>query len=245
MRIVTAEEWYATAGVGDGVTHVYERHIKPFYRCNCWLIRGRGRDVLIDSGTGLISLPRHVPLVAERPVLAVAGHTHFDHIGSHHEFPERAVHPAEAEILADPTRATTLADPYATPEMFTALPPGGFDPAHYAISPAPATRLLEGGDAIDLGDRRFEVVHTPGPSPGGIAFWEAATGIMFAADAVYDGPLIDDCYHSNVDDYVRMMERLLAYPVRVVHAGHFASFGRERYRELIRGYLDGKGRRGA
>ena len=33
------------------------------------------------------------------------------------------------------------------------------------------------------------------------------------------------------------MERLLALPVNVVHAGHDPSFGRERLRELVRAYL--------
>jgi glyoxylase-like metal-dependent hydrolase (beta-lactamase superfamily II) len=35
------------------------------------------------------------------------------------------------------------------------------------------------------------VIHTPGHSPGGIALWEAATGILFSGDIVYDGELIE------------------------------------------------------
>jgi hypothetical protein len=38
--------------------------------------------------------------------------------------------------------------------------------------------------------------------------------------------------------YARTLERLLALPVSVVHAGHDPSFGRERLRELVRVYLD-------
>ena len=34
------------------------------------------------------------------------------------------------------------------------------------------------------------------------------------------------------------MERLLTLPVNVVHAGHDPSFGRERLKALVRGYLD-------
>ena len=47
---------------------------------------------------------------------------------------------------------------------------------------------------------------------------------MFAADAVYDGPLVDDCYHSDVGNYLRTMERLLHVRVEVVHPGHDESF---------------------
>jgi glyoxylase-like metal-dependent hydrolase (beta-lactamase superfamily II) len=56
--------------------------------------------------------------------------------------------------------------------------------------PAPATVLLRHGDPIDLGDR-FEVIHTPGHSPGGIALFEAKTGILLSGDIIYDSPLID------------------------------------------------------
>ena len=106
---------------------------------------------------------------------------------------------------------------------------------------APATRILQDGDIVDLGDRRFEVIHTPGHSPGGIALFERATGVLFSGDIVYDGPLIEDAYHSNLADYVTSMERLLDLPVTIVHGGHFLSFGRDRYRAMISGWLTSKG----
>jgi hypothetical protein len=38
------------------------------------------------------------------------------------------------------------------------------------------------------------------------------------------------------------MVRLYDLPVRIVHGGHFASYGRERHRAIIRGWLDEKER---
>ncbi|HFD14961.1 MAG TPA: MBL fold metallo-hydrolase, partial [Rhodospirillales bacterium] len=209
MRRIAAERWYRVRTVGDGVTWIDEPYIREFYRCNIWHVRGRDRDMLVDSGMGVVSLRRHVPLVTEKPCLAVASHTHFDHIGCHHEFTERLVHAAEAAILARPTRAATLADPYVTDEIFEALPPEPYVSAEYRVKGAPATRLLADGDVIDLGDRRFEVVHTPGHSPGGIALFERETGILFSGDIVYDGPLVEDTYHADPADYYASMKRLL------------------------------------
>jgi len=100
--------------------------------------------------------------------------------------------------------------------------------------------LLEDGDIIDLGDRHFEVIHTPGHSPGGIALYERASEMLFSGDIIYDGPLIEDCYHSNLEDYIRSMQRLLSLPVRLVHGGHFPSFDGKRYQKLIRAWLDDK-----
>ena len=238
------EDWYRLQRVGDDVTLIDEPFIEPFYRCNVWHVRGRDRDMLVDSGMGVVSLRAWVPLVTERGLTAVASHTHFDHIGCHHEFDDRCVHRLEADILADPTRAATLAEPYVTDDIFTRLPPLPYASTDYAVRKAPATRLLEDGDVIDLGDRHFEVIHTPGHSPGGIALWEAASGILFSGDIVYDGPLIEDTYHSDAGDYHRSMLRLLDLPVRVVHGGHFPSYGAERHRALIRAWLDGKERAG-
>ena len=117
--------------------------MKPFYRCNIWHVRGRDRDLLVDSGMGVVSLSRHVALVTERPLLAVATHTHWDHIGSHHEFAERAVHPLEAAILAAPTRESSGAGNSVKAEkesdIFERLPPAPYRAEDYEIEPAPPT----------------------------------------------------------------------------------------------------------
>lgn len=235
---VEARDWYETIRMSDDVTLIHEPWIKPFYRCNMWHVRGRDRDLLFDSGLGHFSLKSHVALVAERPLLCVASHTHFDHIGCHHEFPERAVHAAEASILADPRNELVLAH-YATDEMFDRMPEGWKAEA-YRVAPAPARQVLESGDVIDLGDRAFEVVHTPGHSPGGIGLFERRTGIFLSGDVVYDGPLIDDAYHSDLADYQATFERIRSLPVSIVHGGHFPSFGPVRYRQIIDEYLAGR-----
>lgn len=242
MIRISPENWYEIQSLSDGVTWIYEPHITEFYRCNIWHMRGRDRDLMVDSGMGVVSLRQHVPLLSERPLTAVASHTHFDHIGAHCEFEDRCVHCAEAHLMAAPSRVNTLADAYVTDEIFTSLPPVPYLSSTYAVKAAPATRLLNDGDIIDLGDRHLEVVHTPGHSPGGIALWEAASGILFSGDIVYDGPLIEDTYHSNAKDYMASMERLLKLPVRIVHGGHYRSYSGERHSQLIREWLRGKGR---
>ena len=244
MIRISEDQWYRVSRLGDDVTLIDEPHITPFYRCNIWHVRGRDRDMLVDSGMGVVSLREHVPLVTEKACLAVASHTHFDHIGCHHEFADRIVHHAEADLLAGPTRANTLADPYVSDDIFTGLPPAPYVSAEYSVRSAPATRLVNDGDILDLGDRVFEVVHTPGHSPGGIALWEAATGILFSGDIVYDGPLIEDTYHADAADYYRSMKRLLDYPVRLVHGGHFPSYDGERHRAIVKAWIAEKDAQG-
>ena len=237
-------DWYRIRKLDDGVTWIDEPHIREFYRCNIWHVRGRDRDMLVDSGMGVVSLREWVPLVSERPLDAVASHTHFDHVGCHHEFPCRLCHAAEADILAQPTRANTLAEDYVTDEIFTALPPEPYLSTRYAVNAAPATRILQDDDVIDLGDRQFEVIHTPGHSPGGIALWEAATGMLFSGDIVYDGELIEGTTPEEQAQYRASMERLLTLPVRIVHGGHFPSYSGARHRQIITDWLAGKDAQG-
>jgi glyoxylase-like metal-dependent hydrolase (beta-lactamase superfamily II) len=97
------------------------------------------------------------------------------------------------------------------------------------------------GTVYVAGSLAFEVLHTPGHSPGGIALFERTTGLLFSGDVVYDGQLLDDLPGSDLAAYGRSMRRLLALPVRTVHGGHGPSMGPERFREVIRGWLEARG----
>ncbi len=239
LPVIGPDRWYELCPMADGVSLIHEPWIKPFYRCNMWHIQGRDADLLFDTGLGHFPLRSSIAALRERPVICVASHSHFDHIGCHHEFDTRCIHQAEAAILADPRNDWTLADRYATDEMFDGLPEG-WNAAAYRIKSAPATRILRDGEVIDLGDRAFEVVHTPGHSPGGIALWERKTGTLLSGDIIYDGPLIDDCYHSDLGDYEKSLRRLAGLSAETVHGGHFPSFGGTRLIAVIDEYLMGR-----
>ena len=80
-----AERWFAREAVDADITLLWEAHVSRALRCNIWHLRGRERDLIIDSGMGIASLWDATRDLIEKPVLAVATHTHFDHIGGHHE----------------------------------------------------------------------------------------------------------------------------------------------------------------
>lgn len=247
-----AERCYHHEEVEPGITLIQEPHVDVLERSNLWHLRGRDRDLLIDGGMGIVPLRPSFPGLFAREPVAIATHTHLDHVGALHEFAERWAHPAEAGALAHPRPASLIAadmDP-GLRRMFVAagypplgeflieaLPYPGYDLRAYRLHPAPATRLLEDGDVVDTGDRQFTVLHLPGHSPGGIALWEPATGTLFAGDVIYDGPLLYEGRGMGVGDYARSLRRLRDLPVRVVHAGHDPSFGRERMLEIIERYL--------
>jgi glyoxylase-like metal-dependent hydrolase (beta-lactamase superfamily II) len=247
-----ADRWFEIRKVSDDVTLLWEPHVVPLMRCNIWHVRGRDRDVMIDTGMGIASLRDAARHLLDKKVTAVATHTHTDHVGGHHEFEHTLVHALEAEELRNPKdRGTLLASemgggllaslakagyPFEG-DLVTALPHAGYELASYQVRDSAVTEIVEEGDIVDLGNRHFEVLHLPGHSPGSIGLWEARTGTLFSGDAIYDGPLLDEIDGADIPTYVRTMKRLRGLPVEIVHAGHDPSFGRARLIELIDAYL--------
>jgi glyoxylase-like metal-dependent hydrolase (beta-lactamase superfamily II) len=253
MQLQVADRWFEFERMADGITRIWEPRVIRVAQCNIWHVRGRDRDLLIDTGMGVASLAAAAKHLFDKPLAALATHTHYDHVGSLHEFPDRIVHHAEAGIMTRPSdnfsmlREDHPAETIAAleragyeigPSFITALPHAGFNLREFTYPAAPATRLVDEGDAIDLGDRVFQVCHLPGHSPGSIGLWEEATGILFSGDAIYDGPLLDEIPGADIPAYIETMRRLETLPARVVHAGHDPSFDGRRLKSLARAWLD-------
>lgn len=241
MPLKVADKWFEHRKIDDSITVLWEPHVSALGQSNIWHVRGRDRDLLVDSGCGFRSLREAEHNVFGHSVLAVATHTHFDHCGGHHEFEDSAVHRAEADLLRHPEEWMKLIGPYITWDLLTALPHEGYDIANFGVEPAEPTRILDEGDIIDLGDRQFEVLHLPGHAPGEIGLWEASTGTLFSGDAIYDGNILDDIPMASIPDYVATMRRLRELPVTVVHGGHKPSIGRERMIEICDAYIARRG----
>jgi glyoxylase-like metal-dependent hydrolase (beta-lactamase superfamily II) len=250
-----AAQWFESARIDDSLTRLWEPYVHPMLRCNIWHLRGRDRDLLIDTGLGLASLRHAAQHLFERPLTVVLTHSHYDHGGGVYEFDECWVHEDEVDIVRDPSLdsdwVSLLSSSFPDSELqalaevgyplsevlIDHLPHKSFDPASYRVLPARQTHPLREGDVVDLGDRAFEVLHLPGHSPGSIGLWESRTGTLFSGDAVYDGPLLDQLPGSNVADYSCTMRRLQALPVTVVHGGHDPSFGRDTLLTIAGTYL--------
>jgi glyoxylase-like metal-dependent hydrolase (beta-lactamase superfamily II) len=250
-----AREWFALTDLGGGVTRVSEPHVHELLRANAFLVKGRDRDLVVDSGLGIESMRSRLERagLVDKPIVAVATHAHMDHIGSMHEFSERWIHEAEAADMRDATDDGSLLSAdfdgefvrmcaelgmELPPVLLTALPDAGYDPAGFRVRGAEPTRTLSEADVVDLGDRRFEILHLPGHSPGGIGLYDAEAGVLFSGDAIYDGVLLDEALPgSDIPAYVLTMRRLIDLPVSLVHPGHENSFDRARMIELARQYL--------
>jgi glyoxylase-like metal-dependent hydrolase (beta-lactamase superfamily II) len=255
MTLPVADSWYHATRIDERTTLIIEPHIHVLEQANMWLVEGRDRDMILDTGMGIVPLRPFLDTRRRdpaKPIICVSSHTHIDHIGAVHEFDTRLVHPLEAAEMAAPsglhslfrrdmpaTLLQTFLDAGYPPigeMLIEALPHPGYDPEGYRLHGAPATGLLNEGDTVDLGDILFEVWHLPGHSPGGIGLFDRASGTLFAADAIYDGPLIYKGPGMSVPAYRETFAKLRALPVTLVHGGHDPSFSRDRMMEIITTY---------
>ena len=255
MTLPIADHWYRATRIDADTTLIIEPHIHVLEQANLWLVEGRDRDMIFDTGMGVVPLRPFLDTLRRdpaKPIICVSSHTHIDHIGAVHEFETRLVHPLEAEEMARPSGLHSLFKrdmpepllqtfleagyPPIGEMLIEALPFAGYDTETYRLQGAPATGLLNEGDTVDLGNHLYEVWHLPGHSPGGIGLFERATGILFAADAIYDGPLIHSGPGMSVESYRETFTKLRALPVTLVHGGHDPSFDRARMLEIMDNY---------
>lgn len=233
------KDWFSRARLAEGLDMLTEPYVNPYMRANIHHLRGRDRDLVVDTGMGLADLKAALDLTPGKPVLALATHIHLDHVGSLHLFSERAGPSVSAEGFATMPDVLTYADMFRTMQDPVERPPAaGWRAADYRLDPAPLTLVLGEGDVVDLGDRRFTVLHLPGHSPDSIAFLDEADGLFFSGDAIYDDQLLDDLPDSDRDAYRRTMMRLLELPIRVGYGGHGPSFDQARMRAIARDYLE-------
>jgi glyoxylase-like metal-dependent hydrolase (beta-lactamase superfamily II) len=216
------QDWFAVAEVEPGIFRIGE----PLHQedVKSHLVVGVDRAILIDTGMGVGDLRALVEQLTDLPVSVVNSHAHWDHVGANWRFDDISIHRAEADRLARGVDPQRLRRAFADEYLRGPLPPG-IDRKSIAIPPSAATTLLDGGEVIDLGNRRLEVIHAPGHSPGGIVLLDRDNGVLFSTDVAYPGMLYGQQDDSDLDDYCRSMRILadLAPSLRMVYPSHDAS----------------------
>lgn len=143
--------------------------LMPFYGINTYLIEG----VLIDAGTRFHA-PYLIHLVRRQRIVAHAlTHAHPDHQGASH---------ALCAARHVPLWCSTEDAPAIEQGRIAALlPPSTINRALvtlFAGSPHPVTRHLREGDRIGS----FEVIHTPGHTPGHVSLWRERDRSLILGD---------------------------------------------------------------
>ena len=211
------ENWFTIEAMDSDTFAISE--YKHWEETHAYLLLGKARALLIDTGLGVGNIRAEVEKLTALPVTAATTHVHWDHIGGHRQFPDIAVFEAEEGWLS----GSFPLPPEAVRKNLTRCPcewPEGFDPDRYTVYQGGANRLLRDGDTVDLGGRKLTVLHTPGHSPGHCCYYEPERGYLFCGDLVYAGCL--DAFYPTTDPLLfwRSLRRVKALPVRRLFPGH-------------------------
>ena len=209
-------DWFTIEQI-DGNTYVISEYGHR-EETHMYLLEGERHSLLIDTGLGVRNIHREVLKLTDKPVVAVATHVHWDHIGGHRHFSDFYVHEAEVSWLNE-------GFPLTREQIITLLlagleAPVDFDSETYEFFQGKPTKILDDKDVIDLGGRRLQVLHTPGHAPGHMCFWEADSGYLFTGDLAYSGTLFAHFPSTDPAAYLDSIERVAGLPVKRLFPGH-------------------------
>ena len=150
---------------------------------------------LIDTGTGIHNISTIIKkLIADRELIIINTHNHFDHVLSNHEFSEVYIHKLDYREIADFIDVTYLEDREI--ESYARF--------NYKIPNCKIMNILEGGETFDLGNIFIEIMHTPGHTPGSICILSSENH-LFTGDVIHYGSMY---LPHNYEDYDKLLREL-------------------------------------
>ncbi|MBO4342611.1 MAG: MBL fold metallo-hydrolase [Clostridia bacterium] len=172
---------YGKAKLRKGVTRITDGIVNEF------LIEGRDRAVLFDTGLDIFDIKKYVSKLTRKELVVVNSHFHPDHANGNHHFDK--VHIGEKDMptfttadvyfqLVDDIVKATL-ERYPKAEKLMKL----VDKLLMTKKGNTEYVPLKDGDEIDLGDKKLIVKDFPGHTPGSITLLDPALKFIYAGDA--------------------------------------------------------------
>ena len=171
-----------------------------YYQGNySYLIVGTTRAVLFDAGTGTRDITPVARSLTSLPITVIPSHLHYDHVGALGRFDSTA-------LIDDPSLRARITDSKLTLGRYEFL---GF----YDHLEAPTFHVDERwapGSTVDIGDRRLQIIATPGHTPTSVALYDEARRQLFLGDFIYPGELYAFLPAASRGAYLSTTRRLLS-----------------------------------
>ncbi|MEG1567406.1 MAG: MBL fold metallo-hydrolase [Anaerovoracaceae bacterium] len=209
-------DWFTIDQI-DEETYIISEY-QHWEETHCYLINGKDRSLLIDTGLGICNIFDIVKTLTDKPITVIATHIHWDHIGGHKYFPDFYAHKEELIWLNGqfPLSIETIREMVVDRCNL----PEGYDVNNYEFFQGTPTKVLFGGETIDLGNRKVRIIHTPGHSPGHMCFYEEERGYLFTGDLIYKDTLFAYYPSTDPEAYLNSLETLAILNVTKVFPAH-------------------------
>jgi len=175
-----------------------------------YLLIGRARALLIDSGSTLQDIRPVIAGLTRLPVTVIPTHLHWDHTNGLRHFSSIAL------IDLPETRSRVGADGAVHLDHHEYMAP---------MATAPVFRVSEWvkpDDVIDLGGRQMQVLWTPGHTATSVSIYDANARRLFTGDYMYTTSLYAFMPDSSLSAYEATADRLLSLlpPDAVLYGAH-------------------------
>lgn len=219
-EIKTSRPWFKVYDVGHHTYAIAEPY--NYEETIAYLILGKDKALLFDTGMGLDSISPVVRELTKLPVWVFNSHTHFDHIGGNHEFSRiLAMNTAYTRVHAAKGYPHNEVNSEVTPGSFCQARLPGLDTAKYHTRPFKVSKFINDGYVIDLGARKLRVISTPGHTPDAICLYDKQARYLWSGDSFYQGPIFLFADGTDLNAYkksINKMARLAAMADRVLPA---------------------------
>jgi len=183
------------------------------YDSNIYVVTGE-KPTIIDTGTGLFNelvikdIEKIVNL--ENIEQIILTHEHFDHVGGIKKILEKT--DGNTKIISHVDAAGKI----ESGDSDFAKMLGGVMPK------IPVDTKLKEGDKLVIGDETFEILHTPGHTPGCICLYSKESKTLFSGDTVFANGSFGryDFPGGNPRDLRKSIERLVKLDVVNLYPGH-------------------------
>jgi glyoxylase-like metal-dependent hydrolase (beta-lactamase superfamily II) len=151
--------------------------VTPFEQ-NCTLLwcTETMKGALVDPGGDIEKLLAAAAKVGVSIEKILLTHGHIDHAGGAGEL---------ATLLAVPIEGPQREESFWIDQLVSQSQRFGFPPAQ-AFTP---DRWLEDGDTVTVGKETLRVLHTPGHTPGHVAFFHAPSKLAIVGDVLFAGSI--------------------------------------------------------
>ncbi|HXV61339.1 MAG TPA: MBL fold metallo-hydrolase [Vicinamibacteria bacterium] len=205
-RIPSSQDWFEVYEVFSGIYAIYEPG--QFEEVISYLVVGSERALLWDTGLGIGDMRTLVSELTELDLIVLNSHTHYDHIGGNYQFD------TVWGTGTDFTRTNAAGRAHADVAEFVSEgwiwkeTPPGFRRESYRIEPFSIEETVEDGTILDLGDRKLEVLLTPGHAPDAICLLDRENRLLFTGDTFYPAVLYAHLPGSDLEAYEATARRL-------------------------------------
>ena len=178
---------------------IIKKLVVGFLETNCYIVgcERTKKAFIVDPGAESSRIIEEVKKEHLNPEYIINTHGHGDHIGANKNIKQEfgdvkiAIHANDKDMLTDASKNLSA------------------DFAMNYVSPS-ADIALNGGEILEVGDLKLEILLTPGHTPGGISIFIEKEKVVFTGDALFRNSIgRTDLPSSSGSDLIKAIKKKL------------------------------------